>query len=282
MTAPRIHAAIYGLGGRDANGADLMAAAQAMIMDGPRLFSLNAQHETALPRVSALDILPPGAFVIRGHSVGGYGSVSANRIMATLLAELFALNVQAYPRHGSEKKGLPTDYHLIAATSPIHSHSDPDRADLIMLHDHAALSEPDLLTGLADGGIVIAQLPEPSRSWSRGAGVFADRIQAANAILYGLDALGIARALSPRPELCERMQGVVMIGALLHIAPIVRQQALSGAAVLEAIAPVLQRQFKRSGADTLCANLEAVRRGFAAVQQLNLAAAQAPQIAVPA
>jgi pyruvate-ferredoxin/flavodoxin oxidoreductase len=49
---------------------------------------------------------------MRGHSVGGYGSVTTNKIIATIVADLFDMYVQAYPKYGSEKKGLPTTYYL--------------------------------------------------------------------------------------------------------------------------------------------------------------------------
>ena len=58
---------------------------------------------------------PTGAFSLRGHSIGGFGSVTTNKLVATLVGELFGLYVQAYPRYGSEKKGLPTTYYLTIA-----------------------------------------------------------------------------------------------------------------------------------------------------------------------
>ena len=62
-----------------------------------------------------LDLRPPGAYSLRGHSIGGFGSVTTNKLVATLVGDLFGLYVQAYPRYGSEKKGLPTTYYLTIA-----------------------------------------------------------------------------------------------------------------------------------------------------------------------
>ena len=39
-------------------------------------------HELALPRTDDPDVRPAGAFSMRGHSVGGFGSVTTNKIIA--------------------------------------------------------------------------------------------------------------------------------------------------------------------------------------------------------
>jgi pyruvate-ferredoxin/flavodoxin oxidoreductase len=51
------------------------------------------------------DLRPAGAFSMRGHSVGGFGSVTTNKVIATIAGEVFGKDVQAYPKYGSEKKG---------------------------------------------------------------------------------------------------------------------------------------------------------------------------------
>ena len=45
--------------------------------------------------------------------------MTTNKLIATLAGELFDKHVQAYPRYGSEKKGLPTTYYLTVADAPI-------------------------------------------------------------------------------------------------------------------------------------------------------------------
>lgn len=41
---------------------------------------------------------------MRGHSIGGYGSVTTNKVIATIVGDLFGLHVQAYPTYGSVGK----------------------------------------------------------------------------------------------------------------------------------------------------------------------------------
>ena len=58
---------------------------------------------------------------MRGHSVGGFGSVTTNKVIATIAGDVFGKDVQAYPKYGSEKKGLPTTYYLTIADEHIYT-----------------------------------------------------------------------------------------------------------------------------------------------------------------
>ena len=104
-----------------------------------------------------LDLRPEGSFSLRGHSIGGFGSVTTNKLVASLVGGLFDLYVQAYPRYGSEKKGLPTTYYLTVAKERIRQHGELEHVDFVPLHDVAAFRQGDPLRGLADGGTVFVQ-----------------------------------------------------------------------------------------------------------------------------
>ncbi|MDH4248626.1 MAG: 2-oxoacid:acceptor oxidoreductase family protein, partial [Deltaproteobacteria bacterium] len=105
---PEIFSGSAGLGSRDVRPEDLIAVVDRMRSGDRRYFSLNIDHPTALEAEEAPDVRPEGSFSMRGYSIGGYGSVTTNKIIATVASELFGLHVQAYPKYGSEKKGLPT------------------------------------------------------------------------------------------------------------------------------------------------------------------------------
>ena len=68
---------------------------------------------------------------MRGHSVGGYGSVTTNKVIATIAGEVFGMDVQAYPKYGSEKKGLPTTYYLTIARQHIRVHSELEHVEFV-------------------------------------------------------------------------------------------------------------------------------------------------------
>ena len=76
--------------------------------------------------------------------------------------------MQAYPKYGSEKKGLPTTYYLTIGDEHIKSHSELEFVDLIILNDvNAILANP--LKGMVDGGAIFMQSShsDPKEVWQR-------------------------------------------------------------------------------------------------------------------
>ncbi len=182
---PRIHripvifSGSAGLGSRDVRPGDFIAAIKNMVDGGPRYFVLGIKHELALDAPFDPDVRPKGAFSMRGHSVGGYGSVTTNKVIATIVGDLFDLYVQAYPKYGSEKKGLPTTYYLTAADQPIRTHCELNFVEFVPLNDVNAFNLGNPLLGLQAGGTIFLQSrhltkgdgrdapPAPSCDWSR-------------------------------------------------------------------------------------------------------------------
>ena len=95
---------------------------------------------------------------MRGHSVGGFGSVTTNKVIATIAGNVFGKDVQAYPKYGSEKKGLPTTYYLTIADSHINMHSELEHVDLLCINDPTAILSPQTLNGLVAGGAIFMQI----------------------------------------------------------------------------------------------------------------------------
>src|SRR5205814_997802 len=81
-------------------------AIENMVHEGPDFFCVGIDHPLALKRTDDPDLRPRGGFSMRGHSVGGFGSVTTNKVIATIAGNVFGKDVQAYPKYGSEKKGL--------------------------------------------------------------------------------------------------------------------------------------------------------------------------------
>src|SRR5260370_21668331 len=101
-----------GLGSRDVRAGDFIAIVDNMRDPKPRTyFTVGIKHATALPVPVDPDVRGAGSFSMRGHSVGGYGSVTTNKVIATIAGEVFGMDVQAYPKYGSEnKRPATTDY----------------------------------------------------------------------------------------------------------------------------------------------------------------------------
>ena len=77
--------------------------------------------------------------------------------------------MQAYPKYGSEKKGLPTTYYLTIAETHINMHSELEKVELLCVNDPTAMLSPLTLKGLVEGGAIFMQSPytDPADVWSR-------------------------------------------------------------------------------------------------------------------
>ncbi len=268
---PVVHAASAGLGSRDIRPGDFVAAVEEMARGGRRDFVLGIPHEAALPRGDDPDVRPPGAFSLRGHSVGGFGSVTTNRIMAALVGDLFDLHVQAYPLYGSEKKGLPTTYYLTVAPERIRLHAELTRVEFVPLNDVNAFQLGDPLAGLVEGGTLFIQSDrtEPAAIWAQIPPRARAAIEARGLRVLALDTVRIARESTSRPDLVQRMQGIVLLGVFLRVAPFVARQGLGETELFGAVERALRRAFGKRGEAVVQENLRAVRRGYCEVIEVR-------------
>ena len=267
---PRVVAASAGLGSRDVAAGDLLAVfewlADADEVRRRRYAVLGLRHPLALERLP-VDLRPKGAFSLRGHSIGGFGSVTTNKLVATLAGELFGLRVQAYPRYGSEKKGLPTTYYLTIADEPIRQHGELEQVEMVPLYDVAAFRHANPLRGLADDGILFLQtaLTDPDAIWATLPASARAEILARRIAVWALDTASLARRHAPRPELEVRMQGVALVGVFLRVTPFAMRAGMDRAALMEAVRERLGRFFGKRGAATLAANLAVIETAYDSV-----------------
>jgi pyruvate-ferredoxin/flavodoxin oxidoreductase len=280
---PAVHGAAAGLGSRDIRAGDFVAAAEEMARGGRRTFVLGIAHDLALPRTEDPDVRPPGAFSMRGHSVGGFGSVTTNRVIATILGDLFGLQVQAYPLYGSEKKGLPTTYFLTVAEERIRTHSELAQVDFVPLNDVNAFRLGNPLAGITSGGMVFVQTPatDPAAIWARIPAEARASIRERRLRVLALDTLRIARETASRPELAQRMQGIVLLGIFLRATPFLGRLPYTEAEIEKVVERSIRKFFGKRGEAVVQDNLRAVRRGFSEVFEVPVPGEAVPGEAVP-
>ncbi len=262
---PVIYSGSAGLGSRDVRPGDLVAAIKNMASgNGRRYFCLGIKHELALPREEDPDVRPRGAFSLRGYSVGGYGSVTTNKVIATVLGDVFNLYVQAYPKYGSEKKGLPTNYYLTVAEEPIRVHAELKYVEFVALNDVNALYTGNPLSGLAEGGLIFLQSSktDPAEVWA-GIPEYAKRIiREKKARVFALDTFKIAEEVATRPDLRIRMAGIVLLGVFLRITPFAERYNMSYEEVMKGVEKALRKYFGKRGEQVVRDNMTAVQRGY--------------------
>jgi pyruvate-ferredoxin/flavodoxin oxidoreductase len=262
---PRFTGGSAGLGSRDVRAGDFIAMVENMRCAQPRhYFTVGIKHETALAVTVDPDVRKPGSFSMRGHSVGGYGSVTTNKIIATIGGEVFGMDVQAYPKYGSEKKGLPTTYYLTIAKEHISVHSELEHVEFVALNDVNAFNLENPLMGLSEGGMVFTQSrhTDPAEIWASIPAWARQAMCQRKARLFALDTVGIAQQVSSRADLQQRMQGIVLLGIFLRITPFQAQLALSEEEVFRGAEKSLRKYFGKRGERVVQDNLEAVRRGY--------------------
>lgn len=268
---PRIHHGSAGLGSRDVRPGDIISTFTNMIEGGPDFFCVGITHPLALQVGIDPDLRPPGAFSMRGHSVGGFGSVTTNKVIATISGQVFGKDVQAYPKYGSEKKGLPTTYYLTIADSHIFSHAELNHVDLVVLNDTTALLSGNPLTGMQDGGAIFMQSPftEPSEVWQRIPPNHKTTIREKKLRVYFADMVKIAREVASVADLEMRMQGIVLLGAFLKLTPYATDSGMSDEEVYKGVEDSLRKYFGKRGEQVVQDNLTCVKRAYSEMQEIS-------------
>src|SRR5215470_94993 len=268
---PRFFGGSAGLGSRDVRAGDYIAITENMLSNSPRTyFTVGIKHETALGVRIDPDVRTPGSFSMRGHSVGGYGSVTTNKVIATIAGEVFGMDVQAYPKYGSEKKGLPTTYYHTIAKDHIRVHSELEHVEFIPLNDVNAFNLENPLAGLSQNGMVFVQSPktETAEIWA-GIPAWARRnLIQKNARVFALDTVKIAKEVSSLADLQQRMQGIVLLGVFLRVTPFTVQSGISDEDLFKGVEKALRKYFGKRGERVVQDNLKAVSRGYRELMEI--------------
>jgi pyruvate-ferredoxin/flavodoxin oxidoreductase len=262
---PRFTGGSAGLGSRDVRAGDFIAIVDNMRGAAPRpYFTVGVKHDVSLESDHDPDVRDPGSFSMRGHSVGGYGSVTTNKVIATIAGEVFGMDVQAYPKYGSEKKGLPTTYYLTIARQHIRVHSELEHVEFVALNDVNAFNLENPLAGLSENGMVFVQShrTEPKEIWGSVPAWARQVMNEKQARLFALDTVAIAKEVSSRADLVQRMQGIVLLGIFLRVTPFQAELLLSDKQIFEGVEKSLRKYFGKRGEQVVKDNLKAVERGY--------------------
>ncbi len=267
---PLVYHGAAGLGSRDVRPADIAATFENMIHNGQDYFCVGIDHALALKRTDDPDLRPAGSFSMRGHSVGGFGSVTTNKVIATIGGSVFGKDVQAYPKYGSEKKGLPTTYYLTISAEHIMTHSELEFVDLVVLNDVNAVLSGNPLAGMVEGGAIFMQsaYTDPQEVWSHIPTGHQKVIQDKQIRVYFADMVQIAREVASVADLEMRMQGIVLLGAFLKLTPYAKDSGMSDDQVMAGVEKALRKYFGKRGEQVVQDNLTCVRRGYREMQEL--------------
>jgi Pyruvate/2-oxoacid:ferredoxin oxidoreductase gamma subunit len=118
-------------------------------------------------------LLPEGAVAVRFHSIGGWGAITTGKNLGAILGDLNDLlyerdhevdalgnpkeviHVSANPKYGSEKKGAPTSYFMVAAKDRIRVNCDLRHVTVVLCCDPKAFTHTNPLDGMQEGGCLV-------------------------------------------------------------------------------------------------------------------------------
>ena len=183
---------------------------------------------------------------------------------------MFGKDVQAYPKYGSEKKGLPTTYYLTIADSHIFSHSELEYVNLVVLNDTTALDSGHPLKGMVDNGAIFMQsaFSDPADVWTRIPEHQKDVIRTGKLKVYFADMVNIAREVASVADLEMRMQGIVLLGVFLKLTPYAQDSGMGDEEVYEGVETALRKYFGKRGEQVVQDNLTCVKRGYSEMQEI--------------
>jgi len=294
--APDFYSGCFGLGSRDTQPGDLIAAIRNMLPSAPRkrffymgidflrrnssekLNELQQKVVEGYPEIDKLalepepnvNLLPKGSLSVRIHSVGGWGAITTGKNLALTLADLLGMHVKANPKYGSEKKGQPTTFYASFAHEPIRLNCDLRFVDVVLSPDPNVFRHSNPLAGLSEGGVFIIQSDMSSSDLWLSLPSWAKEFIRKNKIkVFQIDAFAIARSEAPDIELQYRMQGAAFQGAFFAGSPLMERENLGEKELFEAIESQLKKKFGAKGAKVVEANVRVISRGYKEVQKLD-------------
>jgi pyruvate-ferredoxin/flavodoxin oxidoreductase len=294
---PDFYSGCFGLGSRDLQPGDIVAAVDNMlpagggrrqfylgvdfVRKGTRLPKLQIWQERLLdayPDIGTLalspsdgtNLLPKGSLAFRIHSVGGWGAITMGKNVAMTAFEMFGLHVKANPKYGSEKKGQPTTFYGILASEPIRLNCELKQVDIVLSPDANVFRHSNPLAGLVEGGVFVIQSDrDPRDLWETLPAAARRTILEQNIRVYCLNAFDIASTEASDPELRYRMQGNAFMGAFFALAPLKQRDRLSDEELFAGVKKQLTSKFKHLGERAVDDNLRVMRRGASELRALD-------------
>ena len=296
---PKITTAIFGLGAHDLQPRHLIAAFKNMETKNaplvylgsqffsknpsPRMAELQGKLKAAYPETELMqleteanpNLLPKGAFRIRFHSVGGYGTMATGKLLTDILANVLELHSKAAPKYGSEKSGAPTNYYItLSPETVLQSNAEIEDVEIVVSPDHKVFAHTNPLRGIVEGGTFIMQSQHtPIEVWKEIPAAARKTIRDKKIKFLIIDGFKVAKPHAPTPELETRMMGIAFIGAICgHVDRIVA--GASQEAMLDKIRKDLSKKFGAKGAAVVEGNLTVIKEAFDATQKVDYTAAE--------
>ena len=303
---PMILSGTYGLGSRDFRPEGILGAYEfasgttarqdgRTVADGERYFTVGIDHPYAVISERTPSLLPEGAIAVRFHSIGGWGMITTGKNLSEVIGAVGddlmqsrggvdelgrpkeIIHVSANPKYGSEKKGAPTSYFLVAAPERIRINADLHHVDVVLCSDPKIFTHANALEGLNEGGTFVWESDEdPETVWQRIPRAYRQEIIDKNIRIFTLPGFEIAREATSRPDLQLRMQGNAFLGAFFGVSPFLAEYDVTDERFREIVRAQYNKKFGRFGEAVVESNMTVMMEGRARVRQVPPGPVDAP------
>jgi pyruvate-ferredoxin/flavodoxin oxidoreductase len=302
---PTIFGGTYGLGSRDFRPEHIIGAFEyatagrarrdgKTAADGVSFMVLGIDHPYSVVGDETPSLLPQGAVAVRFHSIGGWGAITTGKNLGAILGDLNDLlyerdglkddlgnpkeviHVSANPKYGSEKKGAPTSYFMVAAKDRIRVNCDLRHVTVVLCCDPKAFTHTNPLDGIQEGGSLVWESDaDGEHAWENLPLWARKQIIDKNIRVYTLPGFDIARKATDRGDLQLRMQGNAFLGAFFAVSPMLQEFGITQEQFREVVYKQYVKKFGKLGEAVVQSNMEVMLQGFDRVKEIKIGALSA-------
>jgi pyruvate-ferredoxin/flavodoxin oxidoreductase len=299
---PKIYSGTYGLGSRDFRPEHVIGAYEfatagrarqdgKTAADGVNFIVLGIDHPYAVVGNETPSLLPEGAVAVRFHSIGGWGAITTGKNLGAIIGDLNDLlferdglvddfgnpkeviHVSANPKYGSEKKGSPTSYFMVAAKDRIRVNCDLRHVTVVLCCDPKAFTHTNPLDGMQEGGSLVWESDEEGeQAWERLPQWARKQIIDKNIRVFTLPGFAIAKKATDRGDLQLRMQGNAFLGAFFAVSSLLNEFGITPEQYREVVYKQYVKKFGKLGDAVVQSNMEVMTQGFEQVKEIKIGA----------
>ena len=255
---------------------------------------LGIDHPYSVMADETPSLLPEGAVAVRFHSIGGWGAITTGKNLGAILGDLNDLlyerdglkddlgnpkeviHVSANPKYGSEKKGAPTSYFMVAAKDRIRVNCDLRHVTVVLCCDPKAFTHTNPLDGMQEGGSLVWESDvDGERAWENLPLWARKQIIDKKIRVFTLPGFDIARKATDRGDLQLRMQGNAFLGAFFAVSPMLQEFGITQEQFREVVHKQYVKKFGKLGDAVVQSNMEVMMQGFERVKEITIGALSA-------
>ncbi|MGA8042494.1 MAG: 2-oxoacid:acceptor oxidoreductase family protein, partial [Terracidiphilus sp.] len=181
------------------------------------------------------------------------------------------IHVSANPKYGSEKKGAPTSYFMVAAKDRIRVNCDLRHVTTVLCCDPKAFTHTNPLDGMQEGGSLVWESDEEGeQAWERLPIWARQQIIDKKIRVFTLPGFDIARKATDRADLQLRMQGNAFLGGFFRVSSLLGEFGITQEQYRDVVHKQYVKKFGKFGDAVVQSNMEVMLQGFERVKEIKI------------